>query len=606
MRIKTSIDGEVQGGVIFHPPKHDNILFDLKKPARAFSLLFALHRAETTVLKCSPFNLTDWMDHNGWFRAVDATNRPEISQFLNQSPTYSCICNTSGRSAAHIICSRGHLELASELMGHGADFLASDPNGVTPLHEIFSIRWEESDCPKVIFFLDKLITHQPAITFNERTNAGQTPLLLNITHSNGTLVPYLLRHKVNLDTQNGKGYSALLVALEKNMTNTANLLLESGADMFLRTSSGCSALSLAKVLQNEELYQKISMSHEERRIIQLRNIIQEIIDTERSYTQHLEVIVYIFKMKFTTDLSLTPLALHALFSNVENLFQCAHQFLNDLQNAFPLPIDEQNIGQIFTNHMHYFTLYCEYCRNQTIAVKTLRILQSEPIFFQYLTELQFILFNDGIREPIEGFLIKPVQRICRYPLLLRELVKYWDVEADSFQLLRSVELQLGELLNVANEEKRKMDEIEEIFECFTSQGVGFSSSSRFIRQGNIRSLTEKGKLEDFQFFLFTDVFILALGTAPLYELSDVFAFHDIAVVWLSNDPQSFDIVRREKSKRHTFVLSCKEERDKLSTQITDLFAMVSVGSSEQNFDLPLQRPIYIEEAFCAEEPRFLN
>ena len=57
----------------------------------------------------------------------------------------------------------------------------------------------------------------------------------------------------------------------------------------------------------------------------------------------------------------------------------------------------------------------------------------------------------GTSESLGGYLIKPVQRICRYALLLRELLKYGNEEYEDTPLLNEAADLIANILNDSNE-----------------------------------------------------------------------------------------------------------------------------------------------------------
>jgi len=67
-----------------------------------------------------------------------------------------------------------------------------------------------------------------------------------------------------------------------------------------------------------------------------------------------------------------------------------------------------------------------------------------------------------IAIPLEGFLLTPVQKICKYPLQLRELLCYtWATHPDSRQLTAAVDV-MRDITSLVNERKRKMESIEKL------------------------------------------------------------------------------------------------------------------------------------------------
>ena len=69
-----------------------------------------------------------------------------------------------------------------------------------------------------------------------------------------------------------------------------------------------------------------------------------------------------------------------------------------------------------------------------------------------------------IAIPLEGFLLTPVQKICKYPLQLRELLCYtWPTHPDFRQLTAAVDV-MRHITALVNERKRKMESIEKLIE----------------------------------------------------------------------------------------------------------------------------------------------
>jgi len=69
-----------------------------------------------------------------------------------------------------------------------------------------------------------------------------------------------------------------------------------------------------------------------------------------------------------------------------------------------------------------------------------------------------------IAIPLEGFLLTPVQKICKYPLQLRELLCYtWRSHPD-FKHLTTAADAMRDITSLVNERKRKMDSMEKLIE----------------------------------------------------------------------------------------------------------------------------------------------
>nr|QNB56520.1 rho guanine nucleotide exchange factor scd1 [Hypsizygus marmoreus] len=143
------------------------------------------------------------------------------------------------------------------------------------------------------------------------------------------------------------------------------------------------------------------------------NIIREMVETERKYVQDLEVM-----QKYSNALSQANIidqdTIHLLFPNLNKLLNFQRKFLIRLESTAELPWQSQRWGQHFLESEDEFVVYEPYCANYTSASELM--LANE----QNLTALNHLI---NVKGELPAFLIKPIQRVCKYPLLLDSLIK---------------------------------------------------------------------------------------------------------------------------------------------------------------------------------------
>ncbi|KAF9268658.1 hypothetical protein L218DRAFT_853032 [Marasmius fiardii PR-910] len=143
------------------------------------------------------------------------------------------------------------------------------------------------------------------------------------------------------------------------------------------------------------------------------NIVREIVETERKYVQDLEIM-----QKYATALSQSNIidqdTIHFLFPNLNKLLNFQRKFLIRLEGTAELPWHEQRWGQHFLDSEEDFCVYEPYCANYTAASELM--LTNE----QSLSALNHLI---NVKGELPAFLIKPIQRVCKYPLLLDSLIK---------------------------------------------------------------------------------------------------------------------------------------------------------------------------------------
>jgi cell division control protein 24 len=101
--------------------------------------------------------------------------------------------------------------------------------------------------------------------------------------------------------------------------------------------------------------------------------------------------------------------IHAIFSSTTELLDFQRRFLIALEGTLSLGSTEQRVGAVFIQHEDGFNIYTRICGNYAQAIQT--ALENAEV----LSKASKV---DPVRH-LQSMLIKPVQRICRYPMLLK-------------------------------------------------------------------------------------------------------------------------------------------------------------------------------------------
>ena len=93
-----------------------------------------------------------------------------------------------------------------------------------------------------------------------------------------------------------------------------------------------------------------------------------------------------------------------------------------------------NIGQIFVKLADFMKAYTTYCANQDNMYATIARLRVEDLkFSQFMEKAE--RNSAGVIVELPQYLLMPTQRICRYPLLIKELVKQTPQDHPDFTAL---------------------------------------------------------------------------------------------------------------------------------------------------------------------------
>ncbi|ORX42930.1 hypothetical protein DM01DRAFT_1212359 [Hesseltinella vesiculosa] len=220
-------------------------------------------------------------------------------------------------------------------------------------------------------------------------------------------------------------------------------------------------------------------------------VMLELVSTERKYVQDLESL-----QNYMRDLQqqniLTQDTVHYLFGNLNALVDFQRRFLIQLEDLSEKPAQEQHVGQLFTDMEEAFSVYEPYCANYYSA---------QDVVVQEAPKLQ------TPTHELTSYLIKPIQRICKYPLLMNELVKSTD---KAWPLHVELELGLEAIRRVTekiNETQRK-HENEQILQDLKRRvddwkDISIENGGRLLIQDKL-TYTDKGEHHEreYQVFLF--------------------------------------------------------------------------------------------------------
>jgi hypothetical protein len=106
---------------------------------------------------------------------------------------------------------------------------------------------------------------------------------------------------------------------------------------------------------------------------------------------------------------------HILFGNLADIYSFHSQLLPNFME--PAQHSVASLCQLFTRFKSHFHLYSAYCLNKP---------HSEEMWREHCANCQFfktVQASLGLKLALDTYLLKPVQRVSKYQLILRELQK---------------------------------------------------------------------------------------------------------------------------------------------------------------------------------------
>ncbi|KAG7467417.1 hypothetical protein MATL_G00153490 [Megalops atlanticus] len=225
-----------------------------------------------------------------------------------------------------------------------------------------------------------------------------------------------------------------------------------------------------------------SLSEEDENLAVLRrHVMNELLETERAYVEELLCVLqgYADEMDNPAMTHLIPSTLQnkkdVLFGNMAEIYHFHNSiFLRELETYTDSP---ELVGRCFLERMTDLQIYEKYCQNKPRSESLWRQC-SDCAFFQ---ECQKKLEH---KLGLDSYLLKPVQRITKYQLLLKELLKYSKGCEGAEDLQEALSSILG-ILKAVNDSMHLI--------AITGYEGNLSDLGRLLMQGSFSVWTEHKK-----------------------------------------------------------------------------------------------------------------
>ncbi|XP_061696990.1 uncharacterized protein si:dkey-91i10.2 [Syngnathoides biaculeatus] len=195
-----------------------------------------------------------------------------------------------------------------------------------------------------------------------------------------------------------------------------------------------------------------------------KEAVLEFLNTESSYGEDLRIIKEEFygPMRGAGLLSAEQLAV--VFANVQELADVNERFTEHLQDAIERALDQGDedlltvsVGEIFLEFVNMLPAFQTYCLQQSASVNMLNALEKEKELLRIFLDVSQ---NDNTalrRMNLRSFLMAPLQRVTKYPLLLSRLLKVTPEKQPEFGRLREAKSRVEAHLEHINTKTKQQD-----------------------------------------------------------------------------------------------------------------------------------------------------
>uniref|UniRef100_A0A3Q3J7Q9 Phosphatidylinositol-3,4,5-trisphosphate-dependent Rac exchange factor 1 n=1 Tax=Monopterus albus TaxID=43700 RepID=A0A3Q3J7Q9_MONAL len=245
-------------------------------------------------------------------------------------------------------------------------------------------------------------------------------------------------------------------------------------------------------------------------------VLNELLSTERDYVRTLLFLqsAFLHRIRQTADdqQCLSPEHVKILFSNIEDILELHKEVLSAVEASLqPDPQPQHALGHVFLQFKESFSVYGEYCSNHEKALRLLMELNKIPNIRTFLLHCMLLGGKKSTDIPLEGYLLTPIQRICKYPLLLKELLKRTPKKHADYPAVEEALQAMKAVCSNINETKRQMEKLEAL-EQLQSHIDGWEGTNltdictELLLHGNLLKISA-GNIQERVFFLFDNLLV---------------------------------------------------------------------------------------------------
>ncbi|XP_077579446.1 uncharacterized protein plekhg2 [Stigmatopora nigra] len=269
-----------------------------------------------------------------------------------------------------------------------------------------------------------------------------------------------------------------------------------------------------------------------------QRVLMEIVETEQAYVRDLKSIAedYLGCIIDRGALPLKPEQVSGLFCNIEDIYEFNSELLEDLERNQHAAAA---IADCFVERSEAFDIYTLYCMNYPNSVSVLRECMKDQILVRFFHERQATL-NHSL--PLETYLLKPVQRILKYHLLLQELSKHLDKNDPGYEVVEDAIITMTAVAWYINDMKRKQEHavrLQEIESLLVNwSGPDLSGFGELVLEASFKVQRVK---KERAFFLFDKMLLIAKKRDERFVYSTHIFCCNLLLVDTLKDPLCFRV-----------------------------------------------------------------
>uniref|UniRef100_A0A8B9ERB9 Rho guanine nucleotide exchange factor 17 n=1 Tax=Anser cygnoides TaxID=8845 RepID=A0A8B9ERB9_ANSCY len=248
-----------------------------------------------------------------------------------------------------------------------------------------------------------------------------------------------------------------------------------------------------------------------------KHVIMTLLDTEQSYVESLRTLMqgYMKPLKQPENsLLCDPSLVDEIFDQIPELLEHHEQFLEQIHDCVQNWHEKQKVGDLLVQSFSkdvLVNIYSAYIDNFLNAKDAVRIAkEARPAFIKFLEQS---MRENKEKQALSDLMIKPVQRIPRYELLVKDLLKHTPEDHPDHPFLIDAQRNIKQVAERINKGMKSAEEVERnarIVQEIESHIEGMEDRwvpSSFTLMSSTPLQKAVGGKKDRSLFLFTDLLV---------------------------------------------------------------------------------------------------
>ncbi|XP_042633149.1 pleckstrin homology domain-containing family G member 3-like [Cyprinus carpio] len=260
----------------------------------------------------------------------------------------------------------------------------------------------------------------------------------------------------------------------------------------------------------------------------------------------------------TGDLPIKPEQVCALFGNIEDIYEFNSELLQSLDMCDNDPVA---IARCFVIKREYFDIYTQYCTNYPNSVAALTDCMRNKTLANFFRERQAALKRS---LPLGSYLLKPVQRILKYHLLLQEIAKHFDPEEEGYEVVEEAIYTMTGVAWYINDMKRKHEHavrLQEVQSLLINwKGPDLTTYGELVLEGTFRVHRAKNERT---LFLFDRMLLITKRRGEHYVYKTHISCSTLMLIESAKDSLCFSVTHYKHPKQPHSVQARTMEEKKL-------------------------------------------